>query len=259
MLRLRPTSVRRSSLLTVLAVAVVAAAFVSPAAQAASCANRTLTSPFSRFGDSNKYFLAPSGSFESGTAGWALSNAAVSTGNESFYLNATTDKNSLKLTGSALSPAFCITRDDPLLRFTAKTVTTAGSNGNYSQLNVSIIVRNAAGSQGTYFLGAISLRATAAGSSCPRCTTEASSTRTSSGRTASARQPCSSSSMSRARAVPGIWTTSTSIRSSASKPSTSPSPDVAPGLAGRRDRFGACGLITRTSNERRTTVRSAPT
>ncbi len=155
MLRLRPTSVRRSSLLTVLAVAVVAAAFVSPAAQAASCATRTLTSPFSRFGDSNKYFLAPSGSFESGTAGWALSNAAVSTGNESFFLNATTDKSSLKLTGSALSPAFCITRDDPLLRFTAKTVTTAGSNGNYSQLNVSIIVRNAAGSQGTYFLGAV--------------------------------------------------------------------------------------------------------
>lgn len=155
MLRLRPTSVRRSSLLTVLAVAVVAAAFVSPAAQAASCATRTLTSPFSRFGDSNKYFLAPSGSFESGTAGWALSNAAVSTGNESFFLNATTDKSSLKLTGSALSPTFCITRDDPLLRFTAKTVTTAGSNGNYSQLNVSIIVRNAAGSQGTYFLGAV--------------------------------------------------------------------------------------------------------
>ena len=155
MLRLRPTSVRRSSLLTVLAVAVVAAAFVSPAAQAASCATRTLTSPFSRFGDNNQYFLAPSGSFESGAAGWALSNAAVSSGNESFFLNATTDKSSLKLTGSALSPAFCITRDDPLLRFTAKTVTTAGSNGNYSQLNVSIIVRNAAGSQGTYFLGAI--------------------------------------------------------------------------------------------------------
>lgn len=155
MLRLRPTSVRRSSLLTVLAVAVVAAAFVSPAAQAASCATRTLTSPFSRFGDNNQYFLAPSGSFESGTSGWALSNAAVSSGNETFYLNSATDKSSLRLTGSALSPGFCITRDDPLLRFTAKTVKTAGSNGNYSQLNVSIIVRNAAGSQGKYFLGAV--------------------------------------------------------------------------------------------------------
>ena len=155
MLKLRPTSVRRSSLLTVLAVAVVAAAFVSPAAQAASCATRTLTSPFSRFGDNNQYFLAPSGAFESGASGWALSNAATTSGNNSFFLNAASDKSSLKLTGSALSPAFCITRDDPLLRFAAKTVTTAGSNGNYSQLNVSVIVRNATGSQGSYFLGAI--------------------------------------------------------------------------------------------------------
>jgi hypothetical protein len=150
-----PASMRRSSLLTVIAIAVVAAAFVSPAAQAASCATRTLTSPFSRFGDNNQYFMAPSGSFESGASGWALSNAATTSGNDSFYLNAATDKSSLKLTGSALSPAFCITRDDPLLRFTAKTVKTAGANGNYSQLNVSIIVRNAAGSQASYFLGAV--------------------------------------------------------------------------------------------------------
>ena len=114
-----------------------------------------LTSPFSRFGDNNQYFLAPSGSFESGAPGWSLSNAATVSGNNSFYLRSTSDKSSLKLTGSALSPAFCITRDDPLLRFTAKTVTTAGSNGNYSQLNVSIIVRNAAGSEGRYFLGAV--------------------------------------------------------------------------------------------------------
>lgn len=155
MFSLHLASVRRSGLLTAIMLAVVAAAFVSPAAQAASCATRTLTSPFSRFGDNNSYFLAPSGSFESSASGWALSNAATSAGNESFFLNGTSDKSSLRLTGSALSPGFCITRDDPLLRFTAKTVKTAGSNGNYSQLNVSIIVRNAAGSQGKYFLGAV--------------------------------------------------------------------------------------------------------
>lgn len=155
MFSLHLASVRRSGLLTAIMLAVVAAAFVSPAAQAASCATRTLTSPFSRFGDNNSYFLAPSGSFESSASGWALSNAATSAGNESFFLNGTSDKSSLRLAGSALSPGFCITRDDPLLRFTAKTVKTAGSNGNYSQLNVSIIVRNAAGSQGKYFLGAV--------------------------------------------------------------------------------------------------------
>lgn len=152
----RPLSALRwTSFFTVVATAVLAVAFVAPAAQAASCATRTLTSPFSRFGDTNQYFLAPSGSFESGASGWNLSNAATALGNDSYYLNSSTDKSSLKLTGSATSPSFCITRDDPLLRFTAKTVTTAGSNGNYSQLNVSIIVRNAAGSQATYFLGAV--------------------------------------------------------------------------------------------------------
>jgi hypothetical protein len=155
MLKRHPAAVRRSGFFTAIAIAVVAAAFVSPAAQAASCASRTLTSPFSRFGDTNQYFLAPSGSFESGASGWALSNAATALGNDSYFLHSTSDKSSLKLTGSALSPGFCITRDDPLLRFTAKTVTTAGSNGNYSQLNVSIIVKNAAGSQGSYFLGAV--------------------------------------------------------------------------------------------------------
>jgi hypothetical protein len=155
MFKRHPASLRRSSFLTVLAFAVVAAAFISPAAQAASCATRTLTSPFSRFGDNNQYFLAPSGSFESGASGWGLSNAATTSGNDSFFLNAATDKSSLKVTGSALSPGFCITRDDPLVRFTAKTVKTAGANGNYSQLNVSIVVRNAAGSQASYFLGAV--------------------------------------------------------------------------------------------------------
>ena len=155
MFKLHPPSMRRSRFYSVIALALVASAFVSPAAQAASCASRTLTSPFSRFGDTNQYFLAPSGSFESGAPGWGLSNAATTSGNNSFYLRSTSDKSSLRLTGSALSPAFCITRDDPLLRFAAKTVTTAGSNGNYSQLNVSIIVRNAAGSEGRYFLGAV--------------------------------------------------------------------------------------------------------
>jgi hypothetical protein len=127
----------------------------APAAQAATCSGRSLVTPFSKFGDTKQYFLAPSGSFEAGASGWALSNAATASGNETYYLNSTTDKSSLKLTGQATSPGFCITRDDPFLRFAAKTVTTAGSSGNYSQLNVSIIVKNAAGSQASYFLGAI--------------------------------------------------------------------------------------------------------
>jgi hypothetical protein len=137
------------------AAAVVAAAFATPMAQASTCAGQAVSTPFSRFGDANQYFLAPNGSFEGGTSGWALSNASASFGNESYFLHSSSDTHSLKLTGSALSPTFCITRNDPMLRFVAKTVTTPRSWGNYSQLQVSIIVRNSAGSQGTFWLGAI--------------------------------------------------------------------------------------------------------
>ena len=151
----KPPTTRSALLVAVTAAAAIAVAFVAPAAQAATCGSRTTSTPFAKFGDSNQYFLAPSGSFESGAGGWALQNGSVAAGNDAFNLNSASDKQSLKLTGSATSPSFCITRDDPLLRFAAKTVTTPGSNGNYSQLNISIVVRNAAGSQATFFLGAV--------------------------------------------------------------------------------------------------------
>ena len=152
----KPSSTTRSALLVaVTAAAAAVVAFVAPAAQAATCGSRTSSTPFSKFGDSNQYFLAPGGSFESGAGGWALQNGSVAAGNDTYSLNSAGDKQSLKLTGSATSGSFCITRDDPLLRFAAKTVTTPGANGNYSQLNVSIVVRNAAGSQATFFLGVI--------------------------------------------------------------------------------------------------------
>ena len=144
------------SLSAIVAAAAVAAA-VAPAAHAASCATRTLNQTFAAFGDGNEYFVAPGGSFESGTPGWTLSNAAAISGNDPYHLNSASGMRSLKLngSGSATSPGFCITRDDPSLRFAARTVTSAASTGNYSQLNVSIVVRNPAGSQATYFLGAI--------------------------------------------------------------------------------------------------------
>jgi len=144
--------------LVVAAVATAAAAAVlTPSAQAASCGSRALASPFSKAGDSNQYFLAPSGSFEAGASGWSLSSASVVAGNETSYLNGSADEQSLRLTGSgsATSPAFCITRDDPQLRFVTRTATATGSTGNYSQLNVSINVQNSAGSQANFFLGTV--------------------------------------------------------------------------------------------------------
>jgi hypothetical protein len=136
--------------------AAIAAAAVTPSvAQAADCGSRTLTQPFSRFGDSNQYFLAPGASFESGTSGWSLSNAAVVTGNNSYFLRSSADTKSLRITGSATSPRFCITRDDPLVRFAAKSTKIAGSTGNYSSLHVTAVIRNSSGSVMSYYLGSL--------------------------------------------------------------------------------------------------------
>lgn len=133
----------------------VAALLLSPPAHASSCGSRTTTKAFSRFGDNNQYFLIPGGTFESSLTGWSLSNAGLASGNETYFLNSSSDRSSLRIGYSAVSPSFCITEADPLVRFVAKSVKISGSNGNYSQLNVSAVVRNSAGSVKTFFLGAL--------------------------------------------------------------------------------------------------------
>lgn len=145
-------SLRVSSLLLPLAALAAILVSASPAG-AATCGARTLTKPFA--GDANSYFLAPGGGFESGTPAWALSNAATTAGNETFYLRSAADTRSLKIAGSATSPAFCVTADDPLARLVARTVRTPGSPANYSQLSVSVTLRNAAGSVASYYLGSL--------------------------------------------------------------------------------------------------------
>jgi hypothetical protein len=135
--------------------AVATALLLSSPALASNCGNRSTTKAFARFGDTNQYFLIPGGSFESGLTGWSLTNAGLASGNESYFLNSTTDHSSLRIGQSAVSPSFCIAKNEPLVRFAAKSVTNPGSNGNYSQLNVTAVVRNSAGSVKSFFLGAL--------------------------------------------------------------------------------------------------------
>jgi hypothetical protein len=141
-------------LLALGALAATAAVFAPASVAAGSCPARTVTQPFARFGDSNGYFLVPGGSFESGAPGWSLSYAWLVQGNESYYLGSLLDRKSLWIGSSATSAGFCITQSDPLARFAAKSVRT-GSGGNYSQLNMYAVVSNSAGSQATYWLGAL--------------------------------------------------------------------------------------------------------
>src|SRR4051794_23217883 len=65
-------------------------------ATANGCPSPTVSQPFSKWGDSNKYFLAPGGAFESGDAAWTLGGGAkVVSGNEPFYVHGSRDARSL--------------------------------------------------------------------------------------------------------------------------------------------------------------------
>src|SRR4051812_21465432 len=116
-----------------LAIAVAAA----PAAQAnvlsllpGSCGSEVYSQPFAQWGDNANYTLIPGGSFEAGSTPWLKSGgAAVADGNESYYVTAAGDDNSLSLPGgsSATSPAACASIYHPTLRLFVKN---AGSSSS---------------------------------------------------------------------------------------------------------------------------------
>jgi hypothetical protein len=93
-----------------------------PAAAHAACPSTTTTQPFKQFGDSASYGLMPNGGFETGTSGWALTNAAAASGNESYKVRSASDSKSLVVqpTGIAVSPAICVDIAQPSFRFFAR-------------------------------------------------------------------------------------------------------------------------------------------
>lgn len=102
----------------------IALAMAVFAGSAQGACNYTGAKPvFSPWGDGRSYVLAPDGGFEAGGSGWSLrSGAQVVDGNESFYLNGSTDSHSLSLpTGStALSPPICMSFDTPIFRLVTR-------------------------------------------------------------------------------------------------------------------------------------------
>jgi hypothetical protein len=115
----------------------ILAALATPAADAnllsilpGSCGTQTASQAFAKWGDSRYYTLMPGGSFEPGTPGWALSRGAkVSPGNESFYVNKPTDRNSLALPAgsSATSLPACTSIHHPTARFFLRNTGSASS------------------------------------------------------------------------------------------------------------------------------------
>jgi hypothetical protein len=130
----------------------------APPASAAGCASQTATKAFSRFGDFNDYFLLPSGHFESGAGGWTLSTGAkVVPGNETYYLRSSADKASLQIpaSGTVKSPWVCIAKNEPMLRFVARS-SGSGTGGNYTNLVASMTIKGSTGSVVNVYLGDLS-------------------------------------------------------------------------------------------------------
>jgi hypothetical protein len=89
---------------------------------ATNCDQTSLSKPFSQWGDTSNYFLAPGGSFEGSTAGWSLTGGAhVVSDNEPWNASG---RGSAALHipagGSATSPTVCVGLDHPTIRLFAR-------------------------------------------------------------------------------------------------------------------------------------------
>lgn len=125
---------RRTVLATAASIAAVfavgGAVGVSPASADVACAARTTTTPFMPWGDGNRYFMAPNGGFEGGSANWTLSGgASVVNENEPWRINGSTHARSLRVpAGSqAVGERFCVNSSEDSLRFFYKRPGVAGS------------------------------------------------------------------------------------------------------------------------------------
>lgn len=108
---------------TAVTAAAVAALAVPAMASAASCPATGPSAPtFLPWLDLASYSLLPGGNFETGTAGWTLSNASVAPGNEPWKVSGSADSKALyiKAGGQVVSPWFCVDYNQPTFRLFAR-------------------------------------------------------------------------------------------------------------------------------------------
>jgi hypothetical protein len=131
---------RPRSLVALAAASLVAAVAATPASAAigfSDCHSPASAPVFSPWWDATDYFLAPDGGFENGADGWALDDASVVSGNESYAVSgAGASALALGAGDSATSPAVCVGLEHPTFRFFVKR--TGGSP--LSSLGVSVVL-----------------------------------------------------------------------------------------------------------------------
>jgi hypothetical protein len=143
---------RIASRASALAAVVVAILAVPAVASAAACPSTPTSKPFAAFGDNANYSLVGNGAFESGASGWTLTSASVASGNESYHVHGASDTKSLVInaSGTAVSPAFCVSVDHPTFRLFARR-----TSGTWANLAVRLRWRDAVGVSHDTTVGAI--------------------------------------------------------------------------------------------------------
>jgi hypothetical protein len=122
----------------------------SPAPAGGGCASSATSTPFAQFGDNATYSLLAGGSFESGAPGWSLTNAKVVSGNESYNVAGGSHSLAIEPNGSAVSPAFCVSIENPTFRFFARQ-----TSGSWGVLNVSLQWTDSSGTTHTTTVGSL--------------------------------------------------------------------------------------------------------
>jgi hypothetical protein len=111
--------------------AVAAMALLAPAGtanagilsqSAGPCPSYPMSQPFAKWLDPMRYTLAPGGSFESSAGLTFTGGAKIVAGNETSYVNKTTDKNSVLIPrgGTVTTGPICVGLDKPTVRFFAR-------------------------------------------------------------------------------------------------------------------------------------------
>jgi hypothetical protein len=115
------------------------------------CPERPTTNPFTPWGDTFDYILAPDGAVENGAGEWTLSGgAAIVDGNSPFYSHRSTDSHSIRIPkgGTATTDTMCIGKEHPTIRFFAK-----NDSSSISFLDVRVEVETAWGREVTLPVG----------------------------------------------------------------------------------------------------------
>jgi hypothetical protein len=94
------------------------AASSTSASAVSPCTTRSLSTPFSQWGDEASYFLAPNGGFAEGATGWTLSGGAAATsGGEPWDVSGSGSHSLLIPNGAqAQSTTMCVTRNEDSIR-----------------------------------------------------------------------------------------------------------------------------------------------